>query len=76
MALDEKTVKGQWTSDYNFFIINEAIISNLCILGEDVEPCFEGASITNYNLKFDDEFKNTLYSMINEITEYIKGGKE
>lgn len=76
MHLDEKTVKGEWTNDYNFFIINEAIISNLCILGEDVEPCFEGANIANYNLHFDDEFKNTLYSMMKEIKEYIEGGKE
>lgn len=76
MKLDSKSVKGEWTNNYNFFIINEATISNLCILGEDVEPCFEGANISNYNLHFDDEFKNTLYSMINEIKDYLKGGKE
>jgi hypothetical protein len=49
MELDEtEYLKGQWTKDKNglpkFFIINEAIISKLCILGEDYEPCFEGAS--------------------------------
>jgi hypothetical protein len=50
MELDEKTLDATWTRDNNgkpkFFIINEAIISKLCILGEDCEPCFEGASIT------------------------------
>ena len=51
MELDENTLDASWTKDNNgkpqFFIINEAIMSKLCILGEDVEPCFEGASITN-----------------------------
>jgi hypothetical protein len=50
MELDEKTLDATWTRDGNgkpkFFIINEAIISKLCILGEDCEPCFEGSSIT------------------------------
>ena len=50
MELDEKTFKGHWSTDNNcgieFFIINDAIFSKLCILGEDVEPCFEGSSVT------------------------------
>jgi hypothetical protein len=50
MELDEKTLDATWTRDGNgkpkFFIINEAIISKLCILGEEYEPCFEGATIT------------------------------
>ena len=44
MELDEKTLKGHWSVNTNtgveFFIINDAIFSKLCILGEDVEPCF------------------------------------
>jgi hypothetical protein len=47
MELDEKIIDARWTKDENgnkqFFIINEGIISKLCILGEDYEPCFEGA---------------------------------
>jgi hypothetical protein len=50
MELDEETLDATWTRDSNgkpkFFIINEAIISKLCILGEKCEPCFEGSSIT------------------------------
>ena len=49
MELDQKSLNGNWSTNlnegYEFFIINEAVISALCILGEDVEPCFEGASI-------------------------------
>ena len=78
MELDHNTLDAHWAKSDNglpqFFIINEAIISKLCILGEDVEPCFEGANITKFSLGFDDDFKNTLYSMINEIREYVKGG--
>jgi len=47
MKLNPESVKGTWTKSKNgsekFFIINEAIIENLCILGENVEPCFEGS---------------------------------
>lgn len=87
MELDEKTLDGRWSTniknDIEFFIINDAIFSKLCILGEDVEPCFEGASITNpdisstfsitNNTDFND-FKKTLFSMMKELSEALKGG--
>ncbi len=79
MELDEKFLDAYWTKDYNgkpqFFIINEAIMSKLCILGEDVEPCFEGASITKVQFSFEDSFKEKLFSMIQEMQEMLnKGG--
>ena len=47
MELDEETIKATWSKDENgnpeFFIINEALMKKLCILGENVEPCFEGS---------------------------------
>ena len=47
MELDEDTIDAHWSKDGNgepkFFIINEAIISKLCTLGVDNEPCFEGS---------------------------------
>ena len=49
MELDPEHLDGKWadvnSSGMEFFIINDAIFSKLCILGDDVEPCFEGASI-------------------------------
>ena len=74
MELDEDTLDGNWTKkvnhDYELFIINDAIFSKLCILGNDVEPCFEGASIeeipSEYS-KMDNNFKNTLFSMIEDL---------
>lgn len=80
MELDEGTLKAHWTKDDNgnnqFFIINEAIISKLCILGEDFEPCFEGANITAPKIEFSFEpsFKEQLFSMMTEIKSILEGG--
>ena len=79
MELHNKLTKGKWTKDENgrvkFFIINEAVIQKLCILGENVEPCFEGAGIAA-QFSFDDEFKNNLYSMMNELKQALQEGGE
>jgi hypothetical protein len=77
MELDEKTLKGHWSTDNNsgieFFIINDAIFSKLCILGEDVEPCFEGAAVTapevSSNFTKNDDFVKTLFTMMQELKE-------
>ena len=75
MHLDPETLKGSWTKpdDYGrrFFIINDAIFSNLCILGDDYEPCFEGANITSFSL--DDDFNNKIYTLMKEVQK-LKGG--
>ena len=75
MELDEDTLNAFWTKDNNgkpqFFIINEAIMSKLCILGEDVEPCFEGASITPVQFSFEDDYKNKLFSFMEKMQEIL-----
>lgn len=84
MELDEDTLDGKWAVNNNtgmeFFIINDAIFSKLCILGEDVEPCFEGASITAPEVsstftKIDDNFKKTLFTMMQDLKFALEGGK-
>jgi hypothetical protein len=61
-----------------FFIINDAIFSKLCILGDDVEPCFEGAAVTSPNVSknftLDDNFKKTLFNMMEDLKFALKGG--
>lgn len=78
MELDKDLFSGKWANLENplgkVFIINEAVISKLCILGEECEPCFEGASITEFSLG--DTFKEQLYSVINDISNILKGGNE
>ena len=78
MELYQKTLNAQWTKDDNgkpqFFIINEAVIQKLCILGEESEPCFEGASITKLEFSFDDGFKEQLFSMMKELKQLLDEG--
>ena len=77
MELDENNLDAFWSKDNNgkpeFFIINEAIIEGLCVLGEDNEPCFEGAQITapTIQFSFDEGFKEQLFSMMNELTKLL-----
>lgn len=82
MELDSDSVKGDWANsendNFSFLIINEAIISKLCVLGQDFEPCFEGASIGAPTIQFslEDEFKTQLFSMMNELKELLSKGGE
>jgi hypothetical protein len=84
MEFDKETMQGNWSTNVktgmDFFIINDAIFSKLCILGEDVEPCFEGSSVTAPKIstsftKVDDNFRNTLYNMMQELRFALKGGQ-
>lgn len=84
MELDEDTLQGRWetnTKGMDFFIINDAIFSKLCILGDDIEPCFEGASITAPNVsasftKVDNDFRQTLFTMMQDLKTALKGGQQ
>lgn len=77
-SMEIENVQGDWAindkGDYEFFIINEAIISKLCILGDDVEPCFEGASISKFEFSFDEKFTNTYSAFIKQMYELINEG--
>jgi len=88
MELFEESIDGYWAKLDNeedeIFIFNEASISALCILGDDVEPCFEDASIGKpeilYSLK-KDEFKQEFNRFMFELNKilnhenYVKGGR-
>ena len=86
MELDKKTLVGNWSkfenSEVEFFIIDDALFSMLCILGDDVEPCFEGSCITapdissDFALAADSDFTHSLYNMMQELTFALKGGLE
>lgn len=83
MELDENTMNGHWATDnekgMEFFIIDDATFSKLCILGEDVEPCFEGASVTtpevSSNFSKDDNFMKSLFTMMNELKFALNNSK-
>lgn len=82
MELDKNLINAWWTKDGNgkpmFFIINEAVMSKLCILGQDNEPCFEGASITSVQFSLTKDFNYQLQKMKDQLTELLnnKGGAQ
>ena len=67
-------------SNMEFFIINDGIISKLCILGDDIEPCFEGGSVTAAKISKDftnnnEQLISTLFTMMEELKDYLKDNK-
>jgi hypothetical protein len=79
MELDSETLQGhrakETNSNIELFIINDAIFNALCILGDDVTPCFEGASIYSLN----NDFKKSLYTMMKDMQNYYtkkEGGQQ
>lgn len=84
MELDGDSIDGHWETNtktgMDFFIINDATFSKLCILGDDVEPCFEGSKISAPDIstsftKVDDNFKKTLFTMMQDLQFALKGGQ-
>ena len=72
MELHEPTLEGHWSDEINsycsVFIINDAIITKLCALGADTEPCFLGSSITpDFNLSEEDSFVKELLELKNKF---------
>ena len=84
MEFFEASVRGKWEENYangmDFYIVDDAIVQKLCILGDDVEPCFEGASVTapDASTKFtlDDNFKHTLYNMMQDLKNVLEGERQ
>lgn len=84
MELDPNTIKGTWAQLENqgpeYFIIEEALFTALCVLGEDVEPCFEGASIgpiyysllENERQKVDTEMALLRQELAEALSEHAK----
>lgn len=78
MELDAENLDGEWakvdSSGVDFFIINDAIFTKLCILGDDVEPCFENASIQEKFSK--GEFISTIQEMAKQLKFALENGEE
>ena len=91
MNLNNEYLKAQWAKDNRgvpkIFIVNEAVVTNLCILGENQEPCFEGSTITGGEFSYEEQpavvqfsfdessFKREMYAMMKQLKEILnKGG--
>ena len=60
--------------DENYFEILDAEFLALCILSPDVEPAFESAGISQFNLD-KEEFKLEFTQMVAELKQSLKGGE-
>lgn len=60
MELYPPSIKGEWKSmggPYEYYVYEDACFLGLQVLGDDVEPCFEGASF---------------YSLVNSVAELVE----
>lgn len=73
MELDENSLRGYLDNDTKLFIINDATFSSLCILGQDVEPCFEGARFFSAE---SNEFMTELLYMAKELKFALESQKK
>lgn len=69
MELNPNTMEGEFTE--LGFVIKKAEFLGLCILGKDVEPCFEGAGFKN-NFTLNSNFVETLEVMKKELKEALE----
>lgn len=87
MELDGENSSGIWANDNKtngrIFIYNEALVAKLCVLGEDIEPCFEGSQFKKqFSLEDQpewNEFKQAMTFMLSELQETLnqcKGGSQ
>lgn len=69
-SMEINVLDGQWSQD-GVYMIEKFQFSALCILGSDVEPCFESSKIMAYSV---DEFKSSLSELMKEYKKYISEG--
>lgn len=77
MELNPETSIGQWTDMETgcWYVFTQAEFIGLCILGQDVEPCFEGAGFTS-NFALDTSFAEKLSAMKEELQFALNDYKE
>lgn len=63
----EITVKNGQTVD-GFYEINKFIFTAFCLLGDDVEPCFESASLEMFSLQ---QYKQTFQAMMDDFKKHF-----
>lgn len=74
-SMEIEVLDGEWDDAEEAYRINNFIFSALCILGNDVEPAFEDASIVAYTLD-KDSFKQEFSLMLKELKESLSGKEE
>lgn len=73
MEIDIKD--GKYVSEKDMYDITNFNFQALCILGDDIRPCFESADIKAYSLD-KDRFRDELAEMLSELKFSLKSGSE
>lgn len=69
----ELTINNGHYDDEDYFVIDDFTYSALCILGTDIEPCFESACIGRFEY---DNFKKEYSDMLSRYELYLQNKKE
>lgn len=70
-SMEINVFSGDYSEDEpEYFEILEGEFSGICLLGEDIEPCFEGAKVSQFNLD-KDEFKSEFTQMVAELKKSL-----
>lgn len=79
MELVYDSIEGYWAKIDNledeYYIITKGSIDAICILGDDVEPCFEGAAIEakTFNFSLDnDKFKEEMDEFMTQLKQALQ----
>lgn len=82
MELNDTTIDGDWglIDDEYYFIYTNATLKGLCVLGKNVEPCFEGSAFFSYSDKVSnfDKFSALLLDLqtkVKETENFNEGGE-
>ena len=68
-SMELSVIDGKISEEYpEYFEILDGEFSALCILGENTEPCFESAKVSQFNLD-KDTFKTEFAQMVKELKE-------
>lgn len=65
-SMELNVYDGAFDEDNDYFEITDGEFSALCILGEDVEPCFESSKLSQFNLD-KETFKKEFNLMVKEL---------
>lgn len=84
MELDRNTIKGSWETvgEREAFNYSEAVLSGLCILGDDATPCFEGSAFFSAHedavrsAKYFEELREIFSLVMGKETEEKGGSSE
>ena len=83
MELNRDTIQGEWKtfdSGVEAFEYTHCDLIGLCVLGDEVEPCFEGAAFYTHNNQFADYLNAMKEEIVKnfslQLTNNTKGGKK